>query len=499
MEYFQLRPDSVAILAEFMLSAVLVLYLLSLKNKSKDAWLFTGIISLLMVYYATDFIHGAFSRASWTGSVWLLHDWVLGGFLIYVVWFSYAYRHNPYQREMFAVLVISTGLITYTLLTQWKPAIWAIVPLPIAITAWCVLVHIRKFFRISRSDNHPQEHQDRKAFLAFILLKTLGCFGFINAFLAFNGYHPLDNLWGVFHHTILLIYTTWWFINYINFAQERTTFQAKLVGLILCVVLLVLGISGVLIDLVPSYGLLQQPTQYFLNLLAWAELVMTGLILSLFPLFFRNTLLRPLNAVLSGVQQVNAGNLAVTVPFTVQDEIGYLAQNFNQMTESLRQSKEALMQYAETLEDKVAERTQELEHSLDTLKAAQTQLIQKEKMASLGELTAGIAHEIQNPLNFVNNFAEVSVEMADELQQSVENGDMVTISDLSMELRENMTYIVENGKRAASIVRSMLEHSRSSTGERRPINLNELADEYLKLAYHGMRAQDPDFQVQICT
>jgi ligand-binding sensor domain-containing protein/signal transduction histidine kinase len=173
----------------------------------------------------------------------------------------------------------------------------------------------------------------------------------------------------------------------------------------------------------------------------------------------------------------------------------------------------ALRRENRLLEKKVVERTEQIQHqkeeietqrdnleqTLTELKATQNQLIQKEKMASLGELTAGIAHEIQNPLNFVNNFAEVSVEMADELQASVQSGDMATVTDLSSELRNNMNYIVQNGQRAAGIVRSMLEHSRSSTGERRPANLNELADEYLKLAFHGMRAKDPDFQVQLCT
>ncbi|WP_345264671.1 sensor histidine kinase [Nibrella viscosa] len=281
-----------------------------------------------------------------------------------------------------------------------------------------------------------------------------------------------------------------------NFTSETNSFLAKVIGLFLCLTMILLGLLGFLLYGVgENYRNSQQPLFMLVLLIPLASL----LIVLVFPLFFRRNLLRPLEAVLSGVQQVNEGNLTVEVPVEVRDEIGFLTQNFNQMTESLRQSKAELTQYAETLENKVAERTQELKQSLDTLKAIQSQLIQKEKMASLGELTAGIAHEIQNPLNFVNNFAEVSIEMTQELDESVQRGDIAAVHGFTAELRENMGYIVENGQRAASIVRSMLEHSRSSTGERRPTDLNELADEYLKLAYHGMRAKDPDFEVQLCT
>ncbi len=174
-----------------------------------------------------------------------------------------------------------------------------------------------------------------------------------------------------------------------------------------------------------------------------------------------------------------------------------------------QEKQQMLAQQNEVLEQKVTERTVQLQLSLDNLKATQKQLIQKEKMASLGELTAGIAHEIQNPLNFVNNFAEVSAELAQELAQTVSAGDIPAATALSNDLRENMGYIAENGLRASSIVRAMLEHSRSSSDEHRPTHLNELADEYLRLAYHGMRqsevrtpvdlAQDPDFQVQLIT
>ncbi|WP_461150619.1 tetratricopeptide repeat protein [Spirosoma pulveris] len=136
---------------------------------------------------------------------------------------------------------------------------------------------------------------------------------------------------------------------------------------------------------------------------------------------------------------------------------------------------------------------------LTNLHATQTQLIQREKMASLGELTAGIAHEIQNPLNFVNNFAEVSVELAEELDQSVRADDKTDALELATDLRANMYHIVQNGQRASNIVRGMLEHSRTSTGERQPTDLNALAEEYLRLAYHGIRAKDNQFQCELIT
>ncbi|GAB4041363.1 tetratricopeptide repeat-containing sensor histidine kinase [Spirosoma gilvum] len=140
-----------------------------------------------------------------------------------------------------------------------------------------------------------------------------------------------------------------------------------------------------------------------------------------------------------------------------------------------------------------------LEQTLADLRTTQTQLIQKEKMASLGELTAGIAHEIQNPLNFVNNFAEVSVELAEELEHSVQTDDQATALELATDLRANMKTIAHNGQRASNIVRAMLEHSRSSTGERQLTDLNALCDEYLRLAYQGVRAKDSTLNVTLET
>ncbi|HKC35951.1 MAG TPA: two-component regulator propeller domain-containing protein, partial [Chitinophagaceae bacterium] len=151
------------------------------------------------------------------------------------------------------------------------------------------------------------------------------------------------------------------------------------------------------------------------------------------------------------------------------------------------------------LEEKVEHRTEQLTQSLENLKATQTQLIQSEKMASLGELTAGIAHEIQNPLNFVNNFSDVNKELADELEQEIDKGNYNDAKALAKDIRENEEKINHHGKRADAIVKGMLQHSRTSSGQREPTDINALADEYLRLAYHGLRAKDKSFNATMKT
>jgi len=137
------------------------------------------------------------------------------------------------------------------------------------------------------------------------------------------------------------------------------------------------------------------------------------------------------------------------------------------------------------------------ENALADLRRAQDRLVQSEKMASLGQLTAGIAHEIKNPLNFVNNFAELSADLLDELRDAIADQQRAEIDELTATLKGNLEKIAEHGRRADSIVKNMLLHSRTGPGEHRPIDLNATVEEALNLAYHGARAETPGFNITL--
>jgi signal transduction histidine kinase len=141
----------------------------------------------------------------------------------------------------------------------------------------------------------------------------------------------------------------------------------------------------------------------------------------------------------------------------------------------------------------------ELQDTLQELKTTQAQLIQSEKMASLGELAAGIAHEIQNPLNFVNNFSEVTAELIDEMELELNKGDKEEAIAIASDIKQNLEKIMHHGKRADGIVKGMLQHSRASSNVKEPTDINKLADEYLRLAYHGLRAKDKSFNADLVT
>ncbi|MEO7046329.1 MAG: ATP-binding protein [Ferruginibacter sp.] len=172
-------------------------------------------------------------------------------------------------------------------------------------------------------------------------------------------------------------------------------------------------------------------------------------------------------------------------------------------TEKVKRTTAILLEETiEELEQKrkaIEETNNALERSLQELKAAQAQLVQSEKMASLGELTAGIAHEIQNPLNFVNNFSDVSNELIDEMNAELDKGDIEEAKAIAADVKQNLIKINHHGNRAGDIVKGMLQHSRTSTGTKELTDINALADEYLRLSYHGLRAKDKSFNATIKT
>ena len=235
-----------------------------------------------------------------------------------------------------------------------------------------------------------------------------------------------------------------------------------------------------------SQAMTKAATSTRLSRIVVAASVLMGAFLTFLVL---RSIIVPLRRLVGAMDGLNAGNVDVPIPEAGADEIGAVALTLGRFRDTLKEQNR---------------RERELRAAHDELKTTQASLIHAEKMASLGQLTAGIAHEIKNPLNFVNNFASLSVELLDEFKQTARPAIVALGPDKRAEVDEvmdmltgNLEKIAEHGKRADGIVKSMLEHSRGGSGERQSANLNALLDEALNLAYHGARAQDPNFNITI--
>ena len=317
---------------------------------------------------------------------------------------------------------------------------------------------------------------------------------------------------GAHHSWVMLTYTygMWIVVQaevliYIIYSAFPIRFRPKLVGFLFASIMAILSVATMI--LVPfttnaenpanlAQRLFDQPTLIRLMMIILGSAVF---VLLLFPLILKVSLIKPLEQLMVGIRKADQGDLNVKVPNGMLDEIGIVTRNFNGMVQSLKQAKDELTRYANTLESQVAERTIELRKSLKDLQTTQNQLIQSEKMASLGELTAGIAHEIQNPLNFVNNFSDLNTELIEEMKQELKTGNNQEGVAIANEVAENEQKINHHGKRADAIVKGMLQHSKASANQKELTDINKLADEYLRLSYHGHRANNPSFAVTIKT
>jgi signal transduction histidine kinase len=192
-------------------------------------------------------------------------------------------------------------------------------------------------------------------------------------------------------------------------------------------------------------------------------------------------------------------SLLVYVSIRFKEVIREVQLNAKRVIELSEEKKLHAENEQKILQEEVNRQTAEIRTTLDNLKSAQSQLIQSEKMASLGELTAGIAHEIQNPLNFVNNFSDVNKELLQELKEEADKGNIEDVKAIADNVIGNEEKINHHGRRADAIVKGMLQHSRKSSGQKEETDINALADEYLRLSYHGLRAKDKNFNAEIKT
>ncbi len=296
-------------------------------------------------------------------------------------------------------------------------------------------------------------------------------------------------------HTILLLMFVLYIITFIILLSGKFVLGTYILEFLSLVSILLLFITAIII-----YRQGYRPAGYFL--MAWSFLLVSIIIYIL-----KDYNIFPYNSFTRHSMQIGSAAEALLLSIALANRINILKKEKEAANKetlaSLKENEKLITEQNILLEKKVEERTAELKKAnrdlitlIQDLKETQTQLVQREKMASLGELTAGIAHEIQNPLNFVNNFSEVTKELLSEMRTELDKGEAENAKMIAKDVIDNLEKINHHGKRADAIVKGMLQHSRTSSGKKEPTDINTLADEYLRLAYHGLRAKDKTFNAK---
>ena len=498
---FLLHTHSVMSLLLFLFGTGTFIFVNNLKENTPSKKWFRLLFLGNLLWQASDILRYSL-HPSMVGSLIYQLDvalWAIPSFCLLEIaylQFLYFFVGNPFERERKIVLYISIFIsCIIATLTFWNEFYNQsnILVFNLIAFGYGFLINMLAMILCLRKAIYFNKKQDKISAKGSLYMAILNfCYMMTSVIVITFGFYSTLGYW-----TFFLVV---WIGNlialgvYINFGAVPTSFQTKMIGFTFIIVMTVLMmVTLVFYPLLPPTEIEISTTQQT-GLTKLIVLILCSIFVLIFilPRILRYTLTDPLQRLLDGVQKVNSGDLTSKVTVVHPDEIGNITSNFNLMTESLKQSKDDLMQYASTLEQKVNERTAELQHSLNHLKETQAQLLQSEKLASLGELTAGIAHEIQNPLNFVNNFSELSVELVNELQEEVNKVeiDKQLVNELVSDITQNQEKITYHGKRASSIVKGMLEHSRTSTGIKVLTDINKLADECLRLAYHGLRAKE---------